>query len=198
MVALIREPRLTWVKRDTIPAYVLDSKDKGKRTHDSLLGYFERVEQAGSPGIVRVKTPLRQGLNGDGRPGKGGNNQVTLSAQHGQTLRAGAKRNLTARTRCARRTGYQQQEENKTGCWPVLIERFHARGRILTLLQTTSACRRAMRSSMGGWVEKSLNSAFPRIGLTMNRCEVAGLASMGKRLAPISSFCRAETNANGL
>ena len=44
------------------------------------------------------------------------------------------------------------------------------------------ACRRAIRSSVEGCVEKSRISAWPLNGLTMNRCCVAGEASMGIRL----------------
>src|SRR5574341_868080 len=65
-------------------------------------------------------------------------------------------------------------------------------------LQARMARSRAIRSSMGGWVEKSLNSDCPLRGFTINRCEVAGLASIGRRWAPTSSFCKAEANAFGL
>src|SRR5712692_11474956 len=42
---------------------------------------------------------------------------------------------------------------------------------------------RAIRSSIGGWVEnKVLSPPAPRSGLTMNRWAVAGVASMGANL----------------
>src|SRR5581483_5083772 len=52
------------------------------------------------------------------------------------------------------------------------------------------ACRRAMRSSVEGCVENSRIRLWPVNGLMMNRCAVAGEASIGIRFDHVSSFCR--------
>jgi hypothetical protein len=41
------------------------------------------------------------------------------------------------------------------------------------------ASSRAILSSIGGWVLKSLSRPPPESGLTMNMCDVAGFASIG-------------------
>src|SRR5579863_4727477 len=43
------------------------------------------------------------------------------------------------------------------------------------------ACRRAMRSSVDGCVEKSRMNQAPVCGCMINRCAVEGVASMGMR-----------------
>src|SRR5690348_1817068 len=51
------------------------------------------------------------------------------------------------------------------------------------------ACRRAIRSSVEGCVENSRIRLLPVNGLMMNRCAVAGEASIGIRFDQVSSFC---------
>src|ERR1035437_2002791 len=51
-----------------------------------------------------------------------------------------------------------------------------------------AACKRAMRSSVEGWVENKRMTLWPKKGLTMNMWAVAGEASMGMRLDQVSSF----------
>ena len=55
-----------------------------------------------------------------------------------------------------------------------------------------------MRLSMGGWVLNSSITPPPENGFTMNRCEVAGEASMGRRLFQASSFSSALAKPYGL
>ena len=56
-----------------------------------------------------------------------------------------------------------------------------------------------MRSSIGGWVENSRSSEPPARGLTMNMCEVAGVASViGARCEAICNLCSAPARASGL
>ena len=51
------------------------------------------------------------------------------------------------------------------------------------------ASKRAIRSSVEGWVENRRIRLWPVNGLTMNMCAVDGLASIGIRLDHVSSFC---------
>ena len=55
-----------------------------------------------------------------------------------------------------------------------------------------------MRSSRGGWVEKSRISVWPLSGFTMKRCAVAGVASaIGIAWFAIWSFSRALASPQG-
>src|SRR2546425_12745413 len=56
---------------------------------------------------------------------------------------------------------------------------------------------RAIRSSIGGWVEKRFMNARPESGLTMKRWAVAGLASIGMAWLACSRRARAEARARG-
>src|ERR1019366_1746706 len=51
-----------------------------------------------------------------------------------------------------------------------------------------AACKRAIRSSVEGWVENRRMMLLPVNGLMMNMCAVEGEASMGMRLDQDSSF----------
>ena len=59
------------------------------------------------------------------------------------------------------------------------------------------ASSRATRSSVEGWVLKIEANERPDSGLTMKRCDVAGLLSIGIIWAPRSSFLRALASASG-
>ena len=52
------------------------------------------------------------------------------------------------------------------------------------------SCKRAMRSSVDGWVENRRMKLWPVKGLMMNMWAVEGEASMGMRFDQVSSFCR--------
>src|SRR6185369_1796829 len=68
-----------------------------------------------------------------------------------------------------------------------------------TYLDQRIAWSRAMRSAVDGCVEKSLDSPpAPPSGFMMNRCAVAGVASMGIRWEYMSSFCRPEIRPYGV
>ena len=51
------------------------------------------------------------------------------------------------------------------------------------------ACKRAIRSSVEGWVENRRIMLWPVNGLMMNMWAVAGEASIGIRFDQVSSFC---------
>jgi hypothetical protein len=78
-ILLVHQHGLARIEIDAIPSHVLDSENEGEKTRGFLREHFKRVHQGWSPGVVGVKAFLRQRLNGDGRPAKGGNDQITLS-----------------------------------------------------------------------------------------------------------------------
>src|SRR5258706_12436533 len=55
-----------------------------------------------------------------------------------------------------------------------------------------------MRSSVEGCVENKLRNIRPLNGLMMNRCAVAGEASIGICFEYVSSFCKAEIKLYGV
>src|ERR1019366_3206241 len=60
-----------------------------------------------------------------------------------------------------------------------------------------AACKRAIRSSVEGWVENRRMMLWPEKGLMINMWAVAGEASMGMRLDQVSSFCRPPISGEG-
>lgn len=88
VVPLIHQLYLAGIKGNPLPALILDSEDEGERPRGGGPHALERVRKGRAPRIVGVKFGRRESLNRDGRSLQGGNDQITLSSQVRQTLRA--------------------------------------------------------------------------------------------------------------